>query len=380
MSYALRSLLVVPGKRSGEALFRMKFVVLFCCSVAVAAAAAHVYAPQQAGMAVIVAVTMLVCAQVVAMMASAPSGEAEDARLAALARRISKNAADIAKLGLQGRDQAQKVAELENRMLRMPPREVAMIASDDSTVQYLPQSPAAPAAMTPPTPPAPPVLCLEPVVRLSEGRTAYYKASLQYPPASDGDSGHADQDIELLRQVLPVLAKLRARRGAAGIFVPISTATLEDRARLETYVGALRASPAESAGIVLDLHVSALAALSEPALRGLAWLASLGATFCLTGPGAAASDLAALSELGFTFVDVPCHELVAANGQLSTAMGQVMHGLAANKLTLITCGLKSGDEVAGLARFAVLGRGPVFAAPRAIRPQQSQDYPSQQVA
>jgi hypothetical protein len=376
-------LLVVPGKRSGEALFRMKFVVLFCCSVAVAAAAAHVYAPQQAGLAIIVAVTMLVCAQVVAMMASAPSGEAEDARLAALARRISKNAADIAKLGLQGRDQAQKVAELENRMLRMPPREVAMIASDDSTVQYLPQSPAAPsapAAMTPPTPPAPPVLCLEPVVRLSEGRTAYYKASLQYPPASDGDSGHADQDIELLRQVLPVLAKLRARRGAAGIFVPISTATLEDRARLETYVGALRASPAESAGIVLDLHVSALAALSEPALRGLAWLASLGATFCLTGPGAAASDLAALSELGFTFVDVPCHELVAANGQLSTAMGQVMHGLAANKLTLITCGLKSGDEVAGLARFAVLGRGPVFAAPRAIRPQQSQDYPSQQVA
>jgi hypothetical protein len=373
-------LLVVPGKRSGEALFRMKFVVLFCCSVAVAAAAAHVYAPQQAGMAIIVAVTMLVCAQVVAMMASAPSGEAEDARLAALARRISKNAADIAKLGLQGRDQAQKVAELENRMLRMPPREVAMIASDDSTVQYLPQSPAAPAAMTPPTPPAPPVLCLEPVVRLSEGRTAYYKASLQYPPASDGDSGHADQDIELLRQVLPVLAKLRARRGAAGIFVPISTATLEDRARLETYVGALRASPAESAGIVLDLHVSALAALSEPALRGLAWLASLGATFCLTGPGAAASDLAALSELGFTFVDVPCHELVAANGQLSAAMGQVMHGLAANKLTLITCGLKSGDEVAGLARFAVLGRGPVFAAPRAIRPQQSQDYPSQQVA
>lgn len=373
----------MPGKRSGEALFRMKFVVLFCCSVAVAAAAAHVYAPQQAGMAIIVAVTMLVCAQVVAMMASAPSGEAEDARLAALARRISKNAADIAKLGLQGRDQAQKVAELENRMLRMPPREVAMIASDDSTVQYLPQSPAAPAApaaMTPPTPPAPPVLCLEPVVRLSEGRTAYYKASLQYPPASDGDSGHADQDIELLRQVLPVLAKLRARRGAAGIFVPISTATLEDRARLETYVGALRASPAESAGIVLDLHVSALAALSEPALRGLAWLASLGATFCLTGPGAAASDLAALSELGFTFVDVPCHELVAANGQLSTAMGQVMHGLAANKLTLITCGLKSGDEVAGLARFAVLGRGPVFAAPRAIRPQQSQDYPSQQVA
>ena len=61
-------------------------------------------------------------------------------------------------------------------------------------------------------------------------------------------------------------------------------------------------------------------------------------------------------------------------------MGQVMHGLAAYKLTLITAGLKSGDEVAGLARFAVLGRGPVFAVPRAIRPQQSIDYPSQQVA
>lgn len=371
----------------------MRFVVLFCCAIAVAAAAAYLYAPQQAGIAIIVAVTMLVCAQVVAMMASAPPREAEDARLAALARRISRNAADIEKLATQGRDQAQKVAELEVRMARKPMPEVFLTAANAQPVQPPPHLQSVPVAV----PLAPPVLCLEPVVRLAEGRTAYYKASLQRPapgdgtalqpvisadlPAGrDGSPAQAGQDIELLQEVLPVLAKLRARRGAAGVFVPISIATLEDRARLEAYVEVLRTSPSEAAGIVLDVHVSTLAALGEPALRGLAWLASLGATFCLTGPGAAASDLPALSELGFTFVDVPCHELVAANGQLSTAMGQVMHGLAAYKLTLITAGLKSGDEVAGLARFAVLGRGPVFAVPRAIRPQQSIDYPSQQVA
>lgn len=183
-----------------------------------------------------------------------------------------------------------------------------------------------------------------------------------------------------MRQVLPVLAKLRARGGAADIFVPVSMATLEDRARLEAYVEALRANPTESAGVVLDLHVSALASLGEPALRGLAWLASLRATFCLTGPGAAASDLPALSELGFTFVDVPCREMVAANGQLSAAMGRAMHGLAASRITLITSGITSGDEVAALSRFAVLGRGQAFAAPRAVRPQQSHEYQSQQVA
>jgi len=365
----------------------MRFVVWFCCAVAIAAAAAHVFAPQQAGIAVIVAVTMLVCAQVVAMMASAPSGESEDARLAALARRISKNAADIEKLRIQGRDQAQKVAELENRMSRMPRRDVALITPGAAMAKQLPQSQAAPPAITPNAAPASPVLCLEPVVRLSENRTAYYKASLQRPGhlavVSNGDpghTGHADHDIELFRQVLPVMAKLRARRGAAGIFVPVSTATLEDSARLEAYVEALRASPVESAGVVLDIHVSALSTLGEPALRGLAWLASLGATFCLTGPGAAAIDLPALSELGFTFVDVPCCEMVAANGQLSPAMGHVMHGLAVSRLTLITSGMTSGDEVAALSRFAVLGRGQAFAAPRAVRPQPSHDYQTQQVA
>ena len=330
---------------------------------------------------------MLVCAQVVAIMASAPSGESEDARLAALARRISKNAADIEKLRIQGRDQAQKVAELENRMSRMPRRDVALITPGAAMAKQLPQSQAAPPAITPNAAPASPVLCLEPVVRLSESRTAYYKASLQRPGhlavVGDGDpghTGHADHDIELFRQVLPVMAKLRARRGVAGIFVPVSTATLEDSARLEAYVAALRASPVESAGVVLDIHVSALSTLGEPALRGLAWLASRAPPSASTGPGAAAIDLPALSATRLHL----CGCAVPRDGCGKWPV-EPRHGPRYAR----SCRFQAyPDHIrndvrrrgSGAFPFRGPGRGQAFAAPRAVRPQPSHDYQSQQVA
>ncbi len=68
----------------------MKAIVLFCCAVAVGAAAASVYAPQHMGAAIVVAVAMLVCALVVAMMAVQPPKEIEDARLAGLAGALTR--------------------------------------------------------------------------------------------------------------------------------------------------------------------------------------------------------------------------------------------------------------------------------------------------
>ncbi len=244
-----------------------------------------------------------------------------------------------------------------------------------------------------------PGLFLEPVVRLSEGRTAYYKASLQRTGFASDSEGQpvvsadlawqpggpsrwdAARDHDLLGQALPVVAKLRARRVTTGLFVPVGMETLEDRAHLEAYVSVLRANPEAAAGIVLDLHVSALSGLSEAALRGLAWLASLGATLCLTGPGAAAMDASALSELGFGFVDVPCSELVDANGQSHKNAGLLVQSLQVHNLTLIAAGLTDSSQQAGLVPLVSLGRGPVFSAPRALsRPQTQSDQHARHVA
>jgi hypothetical protein len=366
----------------------MRLVVLVCCSAAIAAAAAFVYAPQRWDAALIVAVAMLVCAQVVSLLAARAPEEVNDAKLASLAQRISKNSADLDRLSTRWRDQSQKLAELEQRLFARRTREPASALSHAmppaSLVQQFHSPGLAPVQkpidFQPVAVPArapEPAVCLEPVVRLSEGRTAYYKASLR---ASVAYGHQAAADQLLLRDLLPVLARLRSRRSATAIFVPVSVATLGRLEDLEAYVSILQANPDVAADIVLDLNVSDLATLDETALRGLAWFARLGAAFCLTGRGAARCDLVALSQLGFAFIDVPIDELADATGRLSPGAERLMQAVAARNMTLIAAGVADEGLVARLPGTVSLARGPAFAPPRAVRAQAEQVYPNRQVA
>ena len=79
--------------------------------------------------ALIVAVAMLACAQVVSMLVVSAPEEIEDAKLASLAQRIAKNAADLDRLSTRWRDQSQKLAELEQRLSARMPRRLAMVES-----------------------------------------------------------------------------------------------------------------------------------------------------------------------------------------------------------------------------------------------------------
>jgi len=385
----------------------MRVVVLLCCALALAAAAAFVYVPEGLDGALIVAVAMLVCAQVVSLLAARSPREIEDAKLASLAQRISKNSADLDRLSTRWRDQSQKLAELEQRLSARQAREPALPAAEAAPAA-LPgtqiRQVAAPPRLAQPhlagnvpaaavARPAP-ILCLEPVVRLAEGRTAYYKASLQVPgrgatdvlqpvlsvdvspPAGSGE-GH---DLQLLKDVLPVLARLRSRRSAAGVFVPLGAATLASQPHLEAYVALLQANPDEAAGIVLDLNVDALAALDETSLRGLAWLANMGAAFCLTGSGAAQCDLAGLAELGFAFIDMPVSELSPATGQLSPDVESLMQAVTARNMTLIAAGVTDQRRLGGISGAVSLARGPAFAPPRVVRAQSVHMNRNRQVA
>ena len=300
----------------------MRPIVLFCCAAAVLAAAAAVVAPGHTAAALVVSVAMLVCAQVVAMMAARTPGEVDDARFASLAQRIARNAADIDQLRIRTRDQAQKVAELHQSLTRQKPR--VLDAQQPGAPVQAPEERVTRAADRNP------VLYLEPVVTLHEGRTAYYKASIQELeagaiPVISADlslaSGQAcrwsaQQGLDLLQQVMPVMSRLVKR----------------------------------------------------------------GARFCLTGPGAAGHGNEDLARSGFAFMDIPATELVAANGQLSPQAARLMQAAAAHGIMLMAHGVSAPAQAVGLVQVVTLGRGRHFSLPRAVRAQPDTKHQTRQVA
>lgn len=364
----------------------MRPIVLFCCAAAVLAAAAAVVAPGHTAAALVVSVAMLVCAQVVAMMAARTPGEVDDARFASLAQRIARNAADIDQLRTRTRDQAQKVAELHQSLTRQKPR-VLDAQQPGAPVQAPPERVTRAVDRSP-------VLHLEPVVTLHEGRTAYYKASIQELEAGaipfiSADlslaSGQAyrwsaQQGLDLLQQVMPVLSRLRARGGASGIFVPVCLSTLESGDWTGEIATVLEQWPDAVSGLAFDLHVTALGALTGPAVHNLSWLVKRGARFCLTGPGAAGHGGEDLARLGFAFMDVHATELVAANGQLSPQAARLMQAAAAHGITLMAHGVSDPAQAVGLVQAVTLGRGRHFSLPRAVRAQPDTKHQTRQVA
>ncbi len=377
----------------------MKLLVWLFSVSALVLAAVCIFVLVRYDIALLAAVSCLAVALIVSAAASIPSDEAGNTRLNnMLSQRLGKNTNDIESLSRRIADQAQRLTDLGSRLDTGTSHQDAPGKAQAYQPASAAQRPAAktqtPAMRPSRAPkrlahvqmqrPQPVQLFLEPVVRLAEGRTAYYKASFRLRDQSPADLTHivasADLpvlngqsrlwdpalDARLLQQILPLLEKLRARRGATGIFCPISVATLENTKALQELVGLLQANPEAAAGIVLDIHHTALAGLSEAGLQGLAWLASLGATFCLTGEGMLYDELPALAELGFAFIDVPGDGLdqPAQPGMTAEELLQVTE---ANNIALIASGIQQPDDAASLMHASSLGRGPGFSSPRAVR-------------
>ncbi len=377
----------------------MKLLVWLFSVSALVLAAVCIFVLVRYDIALLAAVSCLAVALIVSAAASIPADEAGNTRLNnMLSQRLGKNTNDIESLSRRIADQAQRLTDLGSRLDTGTSHQDA----PGKAQAYQPASAAQRPAAKTQTPvmrpsrapkrlahvqmqrPQPVQLFLEPVVRLAEGRTAYYKASFRLRDQSPADLTHivasADLpvlngqsrlwdpalDAQLLQQILPLLEKLRARRGATGIFCPISVATLENTKALQELVGLLQANPEAAAGIVLDIHHTALAGLSEAGLQGLAWLASLGATFCLTGEGMLYDELPALAELGFAFIDVPGDGLDQP-AQPGMTAEELLQATEANNIALIASGIQQPDDAASLMHASSLGRGPGFSSPRAVR-------------
>jgi len=395
----------------------MKLLVWLFSVSALVLAAVCIFVLVRYDIALLAAVSCLAVALIVSAAASIPSDGDGNTRLNnVLSQRLGKNTNDIESLSRRVADQSQRLSDLGSRLDAGKSHQGARDNGRAHQITPAAQHPAAqrPAAKTQ-TPavrpshaptrlapariqrPQPVQLFLEPVVRLAEGRTAYYKASFRLRDQSPADLTHivasADLpvlngqsslwdpalDAQLLQQILPLLEKLRARRGATGIFCPISVATLENTKALQELVGLLQANPEGAAGIVLDIHHTALAGLSEAGLQGLAWLASLGATFCLTGEGMLYDELPSLSELGFAFIDVPGEGLSQPDQSGMTA-DELLHATQANNIALIASGVEQPDNTSSLMHASSLGRGPGFSSPRAVRERALHSSSAAQVA
>jgi hypothetical protein len=94
----------------------MRLIVLICCGAALLSAGGSLLLTGRYETALIAAVAMLVCAQVVALLASGKPREVEDARLANLSEGIKRNARSIEQLSTRTRDHAQALAEMKQAL------------------------------------------------------------------------------------------------------------------------------------------------------------------------------------------------------------------------------------------------------------------------
>ena len=386
----------------------MKLLVWLFSVSALVLAAVCIFVLVRYDIALLAAVSCLAVAVIVSAAASIPPGGNSERLNEILSQRLGKNTNDIESLSRRIAEQAQRLTDLGSRIDNNASQQGPGNGAPQFKLNADPQRPAPGAQQSrsqkrltqlQPHRSQKVQLYLEPVVRLAEGRTAYYKASFRTRDHAPSDLTHIvassdlpilngqsvlwdpKLDLQLLQQVLPLREKLRARRGATGIFCPISVATLENTQALQELVGLLKANPEAAAGIVLDIHNTALASLSEAGLQGLAWLASLGATFCLTGEGVLYDEIPSLAELGFAFIDVPGDGLLQADlpGDV-ISMPELLQMASDNSIALIASGVAQPEDAASLMHASSLGRGPGFSNPRAVRERATQPVSTAQVA
>jgi EAL domain-containing protein (putative c-di-GMP-specific phosphodiesterase class I) len=215
---------------------------------------------------------------------------------------------------------------------------------------------------------------LEPVVDLSSGRTAHYRASVMLRMA-DGvsfgmDSVQAGADragvrplLETLTlaRALPALRRLKERGRGAMIFTPASAGSFASEDFLARVEDILEAGEGIADAVVLDMSEVALAELSAEGMQGVTRLADKGIHFCLSGASSYGPDPATLASIGFRFVMVEAHLLARSDyDEFAQACGYA-------GIEIIAAHVDTRDVLAQLRGHTSLGFGELFAPPRLVR-------------
>jgi EAL domain-containing protein (putative c-di-GMP-specific phosphodiesterase class I) len=308
-----------------------------------------------------------------------------DNGLAESQRRLAELGADSAALG-------EKLVEIEGRLVAIerftPPQSpqleqhvdeiegaINAFAGRPATAVALPDQPAAPPVRRPEWGPQRPEveLFLEPIVRIKEARTVYYRASLAEPGA-DGTYIPVRKtpalDFECFRQVVPVARRFRARNRIIGIFCPLSPASFSDEDFIARLLALIRQERDVAGGLVVDITQKGLASLEESGLEGLAWLAELGATFSMSQTDVAGPDIPALSHLGFQFIDIDAgiiaRAATASNLSVREPALKLFREAGEHGVSVIAANVAGERELEAVLGYASLARGPLFSPPRRV--------------
>ncbi|MFO1091643.1 MAG: EAL domain-containing protein [Hyphomicrobiales bacterium] len=227
-------------------------------------------------------------------------------------------------------------------------------------------------------------LLLEPVVRLDTGDTHCYRAGIDVAGRLPSPDGDPLLDYATICEVLPVIARLRAKGRSATVLCPVSEAALADPEFVHRLVDLLAGEPDTVGSLVLDLDQRALARLSQPALEGLAWLGENGAQFCLSGADTESPDIPALAQLRFAFLDIDA-ALVRAAAEVEPAEARyvatrLFRNAAEHGVAVIASNLAREGDLASTADLVALGRGPLFSPPRRVRQDAARTGPAARVA
>lgn len=222
-------------------------------------------------------------------------------------------------------------------------------------------------------------LLLEPVIELATGNTAHYRALLDLAGSGGQVVAHDELvskadlggmrpalDAHLVRQVVPVLRRLRNRHPALGVFVRIGRSTLQSAETLQQVEGLLQSGQDVVRGLVFEISQRDLGQLDDAGLAGIARLARLGATLALADVQVAGLDLAALRQLGVRYLSFPPAAADAGFGP-SPAWREFVQYARAMQFQIILSGIESSRQAEAAERIGRFAYGPFYAPPRRVR-------------
>lgn len=326
---------------------------------------------------------VLAAGQLVAVMANSW-------RAAMIEERVQFEAEDRRQLQDEFAAMASRMDTAERRLDNPPKSPLDGIAAEVKAlrdgVAKLAQRPvpdAPPDMMAKPVRPAPAAdrieLLLEPIIELSTGATAHYRAQLNLTNDSGTSVSHealmfkADAggmrdalDAHALKLTGPVLRKLRLRNPGMRIFVPLGGETLSSPAGMERLRNILSHDSDIARAIVFELSQDGLAGLDEQGIASLADLSRFGVTMGLANVSLAGLDLASLKRLGVKYLAINAASFDAGFGT-APAWREFSQYARAMQFQIIAAKVAAAPQATASVQLARYACGPFFAPPRKVK-------------
>ena len=235
-------------------------------------------------------------------------------------------------------------------------------------------------------------LLLEPVVALATGETVHYRASLSLA-AADGhrvtgetllrEAGRnglrTSLDVFAASRAAPAIARIRARRQEARIFVPVGPQSLASPGHLAAIAESSREHRGAAGGIVFEIDHADMASLDSAGVEGLARLAQSGSAFALTRANPSGIELGSLRDLRFQYLFFEAMTLPQ-----SPNVPPIWSGLARfaqqQGFAVVVANAAKDVEAESAANWAEYGCGPAFAPPRLVRNDLDAPAPARRAA